>query len=65
VGSPGTPPPQAGLSSLPAARTSTMPTGVYVATGAPTKGYAGRIVAPMVMSYLGLSLIPTFVIELV
>jgi carboxypeptidase C (cathepsin A) len=66
VGSPGTPPPQAGLSSSSAARTSTVPTGVYVATGAPAKGYAGRTVVPMVViSYLGLSLILVFVIELI
>ncbi|KAI9780759.1 MAG: hypothetical protein M1839_006547 [Geoglossum umbratile] len=65
AGSPGTPPPQArSSSSLP--KTSTMPTGVYVATGAPAKGYAGRVVAPAVtVSRLGLVLILAFVAELV
>ncbi|KAI9770437.1 MAG: hypothetical protein M1840_003323 [Geoglossum simile] len=65
VGSPGTPPPQAGLLSSSAARTSTIPTGVYVATGPPTKGYAGRMIVPTVaINCLGLSLILVFVTEL-
>ncbi|KAH0544536.1 hypothetical protein FGG08_001308 [Glutinoglossum americanum] len=58
VGSPGTPPPQVGPSVSP---TSSMATGVYVATSTPKKGHAGRVADPVPMGWLGLGLVLVFI----
>jgi carboxypeptidase C (cathepsin A) len=60
IGSPGTPPPQAGPSSSPAAGSSSVATGVYVASSTPKKALAGRVAVPVLMNRLGLSLVLAF-----
>jgi carboxypeptidase C (cathepsin A) len=64
AGSPGTPPPQVDPSSSPAAKSSSVATGVYVATSTPKKSHTGRAAVPaLTMSWLGLGIALASIVE--